>query len=137
MSWATNLIYFFCAPYTLLTVIQHLSGPELGYKLLPNKKWYVILDDDTYILEPSLKLLVEHLDSSIPHYIGNAIGGYYITRFAHGGSAIVISQAAMRKVFVQNSQFISAFNDESLSAGWGDALVAGTMMKSGIYLEER
>ena len=49
----------------------------------------------------------------------------------------MISQAAMRKVFVQNSQFISAFNNESLSAGWGDALVASTFMKSGIYLEER
>jgi len=49
----------------------------------------------------------------------------------------VISQAAMRRVFVQNSKLISAFNNESLTAGWGDALVANTLMKNGIYLEER
>ena len=95
------------------------------------------MDDDTYVLQPSLKPLLEHLDPSTPHYIGNAVGDPYTTRFAHGGSAIVLSQAAMRRVFVQNSRFISAFNIESLTAGWGDALVADTLMKSGIYLDER
>jgi len=120
-----------------LDIMKHVSGLELGYKTLPDKKWYVLLDDDTYILEPSLKHILEHLDSSVPHYFGNAIGGPYITRFAHGGSAIVISQEAMRCVFIQNSNLISAFNNESLTAGWGDALVANTLMKNGIYLEER
>ena len=103
---------------------------------MPNKKWYVLLDDDTYILEPSAKLLLEHLDSSVPHYIGNAVGGRY-KRFAHGGSGIILSQAAMYRVFVKNSKSLSAFNIESLTAGWGDALLADTLRKSGVYLEER
>lgn len=69
--------------------------------------------------------------------MGNVVGGSYITKFAHGGSAIVISQAAMQLVFVHNAKFLSAFHKESLTAGWGDALVASTLMKSGVYLEER
>ncbi|RDW57289.1 hypothetical protein BP5796_12739 [Coleophoma crateriformis] len=115
----------------------HVSGLELAFTMLPTKKWYVLLDDDSYILEPSLKILLDHLDSSVPHFFGNSVGGDKIHRFAHGGSAIVISHAALRRVFVQHPKVTSASNFESLTAGWGDALVASMMIKSGIYLEER
>jgi len=49
----------------------------------------------------------------------------------------VISQAAMRSAFVKKSKLVSKYNNESLTAGWGDALVANMFMQSSIYLEER
>lgn len=94
------------------------------------------MDDDTYILNPSLKAVLGHLDPSVPRYIGNAIGDYR-TRFAHGGSAVVFSRAAMDRVFNQNKAEVLKAHLESLESSFGDKLVAETAMRSGIYLEER
>ncbi|KAI9745105.1 MAG: hypothetical protein M1818_001383 [Claussenomyces sp. TS43310] len=119
-----------------LDIMKHISGLDYGYRQMPNKRWYIMLDDDTYLLEPSLELVLGHLDSNIPYYIGNAIGDYK-GRFAHGGSAIVFSQAAMHRLFVQNPELISAAYLESLTARWGDKLIATTAMKAGIYVKEQ
>lgn len=119
-----------------LDIMKHISGLELGYKLMPHKKWYIMLDDDTYLLNPSLQVILGHLDPTVPHYIGNAVGDYK-GRFAHGGSAIVFSQAAMHRLFTQNPNVVSTAHLESLTANWGDKLTATTAMKVGIYLEER
>lgn len=103
---------------------------------MPQKKWYVLMDDDTYVLNASLEVVLGHLDPSIPHYIGNAVGDYK-GRFAHGGSAVVLSQGAMDRIFRQNVDIVSAAHMESLYSQWGDKLISTTAMKTGIYLEER
>lgn len=102
---------------------------------MPHMKWYVLLDDDTYLINSSLELLLQHLDPSEPHYLGNAVGDYR-ARFAHGGSAVVLSHAAMRRLFVTSPQIVAAAHMESLDASWGDKLIATTAMKTGVYLDE-
>lgn len=101
---------------------------------MPKKKWYLLVDDDTYLIQPSLKLLLERLDPSVPYYIGNAVGDYK-GRFAHGGSGIVLSHSAMRQLF-SHPQVVSAAHHESFQETWGDKLLATTLMKLGIYLDE-
>ncbi|KAK3348435.1 hypothetical protein B0H65DRAFT_175646 [Neurospora tetraspora] len=71
---------------------SHQSISGLAYSKFPNKKWYLLVDDDTYLVQPSLKPLLAHL-GSVPYYIGNAVGDFRI-RFAHGGSGIILSQGA-------------------------------------------
>lgn len=110
-------------------------GMELAYKRMPHKKWYMILDDDTFLVGPSLQLFLEHLDPSKPHYIGNAVGDYK-GRFAHGGSAVLLSGEAMKRLFGRPDVVAQAYLD-SLSETWGDRLVATTMQKVGIYIDER
>ncbi|KAF7858564.1 hypothetical protein EAF04_009164 [Stromatinia cepivora] len=119
-----------------MDIMKHISGLQLGYKLMPSKKWYVMLDDDTYILDGSLKSILGHLNPSLPYYIGNAIGDYK-ARFAHGGSAVVFSQEAMNRIFIQNPAVVAEAHLESLDARWGDKLIATTAMKCGIYLDEK
>lgn len=110
-------------------------GMELAYRRMPHKKWYIILDDDTFVVKPSLELLLSHLDPTEPHYIGNAVGDYK-GRFAHGGSAVLLSGEAMRVLFSRPDVVASAYV-ESLDETWGDRLVATTLQKVGIYLDER
>ncbi|KAM3068456.1 hypothetical protein ACMFMG_009597 [Clarireedia jacksonii] len=119
-----------------MDIMKCISGLELAYTLMPSKRWYIILDDDTYILDASLKLILRHLDPSRPHYIGNAIGSYKM-RFAYGGSGVILSQAAMRWVFIDNPRVVAKAHLESLDAHWADKLIATTAMKSGIYLDEK
>lgn len=108
---------------------------ELLYEKMPNKKWYLILDDDTFVIKPSLELFLNHLDSNKPQYIGNAVGDFK-GRFGHGGSGIIISGAAMTLLFDRPDIVASAYL-ESMDEKWGDRLVATTLQKLGIYIDER
>lgn len=108
---------------------------ELAYKLMPDKQWYIILDDDTFLIEPSLHLLLSHLNPTRPYYLGNAVGDYK-SRFAHGGSGIVLSREVMRRLFDRPDIVAQSYID-SLDETWGDRLVGLTLIKLGIYLDER
>ncbi|KAI5466237.1 hypothetical protein BGZ63DRAFT_348322 [Mariannaea sp. PMI_226] len=117
-----------------LDAVKFIMGMEMIQKKMPYKKWYIILDDDTFLIRPSLELLLSHLDPKKPQYIGNAVGDYK-GRFAHGGSAILISGVAMRELF-QRPEIVEEAYVESMSETWGDRLVATTLQKLGIYIEE-
>ncbi|KAK1240836.1 hypothetical protein MKX07_006269 [Trichoderma sp. CBMAI-0711] len=118
-----------------LDALKFITGMELAYRLMPQKKWYTILDDDTFLIGPSLHLLLSHLDPAKPQYIGNAVGDYK-SRFAHGGSGIVLSQETMRRLF-SNPGIVAQSHVDSLDETWGDRLVGTTLIKLGIYLDER
>ncbi|KAH7269802.1 uncharacterized protein BKA55DRAFT_532432 [Fusarium redolens] len=113
---------------------QFIMGMEMIYHELPGKKWYIILDDDTFLIRPSLELLMGHIDYRKPQYVGNAVGDYK-ARFGHGGSGILISGEAMRRLFEQPGIVQEAYA-ESMTETWGDRLVATTLQKLGIYIEE-
>ncbi|PNY23351.1 Uncharacterized protein TCAP_06688 [Tolypocladium capitatum] len=118
-----------------LDALKFIMGMEFAYRRMPLKKWYIILDDDTYLVKPSLELLLSHLDPTEAHYVGNAVGDYK-GRFAHGGSAVLLSGEAMRVLFSRPDVVASAYA-ESLDETWGDRLVATTLQKVGIRIDER
>jgi len=106
----------------------------MTYQKYPDKSWYLLVDDDTYVVQPSLKPLLEHLDPEQPHYLGNAVGDFRI-RFAHGGSAVILSHAAMRAL-IQNQRALASIYVDSLDETWGDRLLAKALLRLGIYLDE-
>lgn len=117
-------------------MIQFIPALELAFRTMPHKKWYLIVDDDTYLIQPSMNLLLSHLDPDIPYYLGNAVGDYR-QRFAHGGSAIALSRAAMHELFAPcNAPNLLQAQRESLTETWGDRLLAKTLLRSGIYIDE-
>lgn len=118
-----------------LDALKFITGMELLYEKIPNKKWYVILDDDTFVIKASLELLLSHLDPKKPQYIGNAVGDFR-GRFAHGGSGVLISGAAMDRLFGREDVIMRAYL-ASLDEKWGDKLVATTLQRLGIYIDER
>ncbi|KAK4040005.1 glycosyltransferase [Parachaetomium inaequale] len=117
-----------------LDAMKFISGLEMAYQQYPHKRWYLLVDDDTFIIQPSLKPLLEHLDPEQPHYLGNAVGDFK-ARFAHGGSAVILSHAAMRALIVNQRSLASIYVD-SLDETWGDRLLAKALLKIGIYLDE-
>ncbi|KAH7256800.1 hypothetical protein BKA59DRAFT_390200 [Fusarium tricinctum] len=117
-----------------LDALKFIMGMEMIYHELPGKKWYIILDDDTFLIRPSLELLMGHIDYRKPQYIGNAVGDYK-ARFGHGGSGILISGEAMRRLF-EHPGIVQEAYAESMTETWGDRLVATTLQKLGIYIEE-
>ncbi|KAH8889482.1 family 31 glycosyltransferase [Thozetella sp. PMI_491] len=119
-----------------LDALKFIPGLELAHRKMPGRKWYVMLDDDTYILKPNLRAMLGQLDPSKPLYLGNPVGDFK-GRFAHGGSSIVLSGAVMRLLFDDNAPLVSEAYARSVEETWGDKLVATTLMKIGVYLDER
>lgn len=60
------------------------------------RKWYLFIEPDTYVLWSNLLQWIQKLDSSKPAYYGseNVIGDDI---FAHGGSAFLLSRPALEK----------------------------------------
>jgi hypothetical protein len=118
-----------------LTQPQFIPSLQYAWEYMPKKKWYIMADDDTYVIKSSLALVLGHLNPAKPHYLGNPVGDYK-GRFAHGGSSAVVSGTAMEKLFGSNPDIVAEAHLESPTAIWGDKLLSTTLMKIGVYLDE-
>jgi len=97
----------------------------------PDKKWYVFVEADTYVLWGTLLHWLNTLNSDEPHYHGNqmAISG---DLFAHGGSGFVVSHKAMRMVvdhFHEYHDSIEQFTDIHWA---GDCVLGKAFRESGV-----
>lgn len=79
---------------------------EKTWKLQPNHKWYVFIEADTYLIQSNLRTWLQRFDPSKIRYLGSPTQ-IHGEAFAHGGSGIVLSGAAL-------AQF--AAGDEGLAA---------------------
>ncbi|ROV88267.1 hypothetical protein VSDG_09048 [Cytospora chrysosperma] len=119
-----------------LDAVKFLPALELAYRSMPQKKWYILIDDDTYLIQPSLNTILGHFDPSMPYYIGNAVGDYR-QRFAHGGSSITLSRAMMQELFAgRNHGVLSRARRASATEVWGDRLLADALLQLGVHIEE-
>ncbi|CAK7236064.1 hypothetical protein SCUCBS95973_009478 [Sporothrix curviconia] len=119
-----------------LDAMKFISSLELAYTTFPDKKWYILTDDDTYLVRPSLRQFLGQFAPEDAHYLGNAVGGWE-GRFAHGGSGVLISQGAMRRLFVDRPAVVTQMHHVALTTGMGDSLLSHTMMQIGAYVAEQ
>ncbi|RYO75450.1 hypothetical protein DL766_002537 [Monosporascus sp. MC13-8B] len=118
-----------------LDAMKFLPSLEYAWLNMPKKKWYLVLDDDTYIIKHSLTLLLGHLNPAKPTFLGNPVGDYK-GRFPHGGSSVIISGSAVSKLYDGHPDIVAEGHQESPTAIWGDKLLSTTFMKIGVYLDE-
>ncbi|KAI2616512.1 glycosyltransferase family 31 protein [Hypoxylon sp. NC1633] len=118
-----------------LDAMKFLPSLEYMWQTIPKKKWYIMADDDTYIIKSSLQFLLGHLNYGKPQFIGNPVGDYK-GRFPHGGSSVIMSGAALSRLYDKHPEVVAEAHLESTTATWGDKLLSTTFMKIGIYLDE-
>lgn len=64
---------------------------------MPDAKWYVFMEADTYIVWPNLINWLAHLDHTRSYYIGSPMQIGDIL-FAYGGSGVILSAQAMKRL---------------------------------------
>ncbi|KAJ1555098.1 hypothetical protein HK405_003255, partial [Cladochytrium tenue] len=83
---------------------KNLPGIRLLRERFPDANWYLMIDDDTYVFLDNLMDFVATRDPAVPLYTGNRqvfVGCDGVKRisdspgFAHGGSGILMSRAAV------------------------------------------
>jgi hypothetical protein len=123
---------------------KNLPGFKLLYDAHPNADWFIMLDDDTFML---FENLVDYLDENFPDpdaqiYLGNPnrfIGCDGVTKmgkgpgFAHGGSGIVLSRGAMRVLVANIDACISRYK----TCWAGDVRTALCLRDNDIRLETK
>lgn len=68
----------------------------------PKAKWYVYMEDDTYIFLPSVKQYLSRFDWREKHYLGSYAAKTGVV-FAHGGAGFALSRGAWEAVFNRES----------------------------------
>ncbi|KAJ5894648.1 hypothetical protein N7495_006339 [Penicillium taxi] len=99
----------------------------------PQAKWYVFYEADTYPIWTNLLGWLAHFDPDQKLYLGNQmmIGD---DLFAHGGSGIVISHAALHAVADWHMRNEEHWNGVTQDHWAGDCLLGMALSKTGIGL---
>lgn len=120
---------------------KNLPGFKVLHDRFPNADWYLMIDDDTYLFKENLKALLSQYDPSLPHYIGSGnvfMGCDGVTKwgdgpsFAHGGSGIVLSKAAMSVLLSRLDDCIPKYR----TCWAGDIRTALCLRDGGVLLQD-
>ena len=119
---------------------KNIPGFKELWKRFPEKDWYLMIDDDTYLLLDNLLNFLEGLDPKEPIYMGaphiqvgcDGIKDYNDSLpFAQGGSGIIISYGAMKK-----AQHIWDHCMEKYKKCWGgDIRISVCMRDAGVSMK--
>jgi hypothetical protein len=119
-----------------LDALKNIQGLSLAYTLLPNRKWYYMVDDDTYTHYPTLLSLVRNLDNTQPHYLGRAVGGQ--VKFAANSTSTLLSAGAMHALFTEQPYTVRRYLRQgmSLDAESGDTILGFALAAAGVFIDE-
>ncbi|VVT51244.1 uncharacterized protein SAPINGB_P003032 [Magnusiomyces paraingens] len=102
-----------------IPMLQH------AWRHAPDNDWYVLVDDDTYILSDNLGQWLATLDPNKPYYLGSAVAGLQHI-FAHGGSGIILSRGVMEMAFGHDKtdEWVDEYSSRALRECCGDYMLA-------------
>ncbi|KAF9886753.1 hypothetical protein FE257_011130 [Aspergillus nanangensis] len=115
--------------YKFLPIVQHAGRTK------PDAKWYVFMEDDSYIFLPNLVRHLEQFNPQEPWYLGSLawIHGDY---FAHGGSGFALSRGAWEKSFGQDPNIVEKFTAYTEEHGCGDHILGHVLHEYGVEFGE-
>ncbi|TIA12353.1 hypothetical protein D6C80_06909 [Aureobasidium pullulans] len=95
---------------------------------VPDKKWYIFVEPDTFIFWQTLLAYLSHLDWTKPYYLGGQIniGG---TEFGQGGNGYVVSRPALEKVVSHYQNHQKEYEDFT-EGHWAGDCVLGKALKT-------
>lgn len=108
---------------------------EETWAMVPDKKWYIFIDADTYVLWSSLLLWLSKLDPSRKTYAGSEVNQEG-QRFAHGGSGYVLSHATMYEYTVTHKGTAAIFDPRIRNYCCGDLVLGMALEEQGNDVQE-
>jgi Fringe-like len=100
----------------------------------PDMDWYVLIDADSYIFWPTLLTWLSTMDPTKKSYFGS---GVFIGEdlFAHGGSGIVMSRAAVYEIVVAHQGTAARWDLDMRAKCCGDLVLGLAFKEFGIELQ--
>jgi hypothetical protein len=112
---------------------KNLHIYEETWELYPDRDWYFHFDADTYVVWSSLLAWLRRLDPTKELYLGSLS---YINEkpFAHGGSGILLSRAAMETFAVTHNGTAARWDSKMFDNCCGDWVFGQAMLEYGVPL---
>ncbi|RFU27329.1 hypothetical protein B7463_g8995, partial [Scytalidium lignicola] len=114
-----------------LDKFKFLHMLEKTWALRPERKWYVFIEADTYLVRSNLLLWLQRLDPSKALYMGSPtnVNG---DSFAHGGSGIILSGVALAKFAKDKPGIAPKYDEKLLSLAYGDQMLMKALADVGV-----
>jgi len=117
-SWALD-------KYKFLPVLQHVRETRKGFK------WYVMIEDDTFLFWNNLLRYLGGLDHSVARWLGHS--SFRLGQvFAHGGSGMVFSQAALEMLFGAETNFAERYESFTADHHLGDYVLGQALAEKNL-----
>jgi hypothetical protein len=116
---------------------KFLHVMEKSWAMKPDMEWYILIDADSYIFWSNMLVWLQTMDPSKKSYFGSEVsaGGH---RFAHGGSGIVMSGAAVKELVVKNTGIAETWDGmiREREMCCGDLVLGVVLKELGIVLKD-
>jgi hypothetical protein len=106
---------------------------EKAWDMKPDMDWYFHIDADTYVIWSSLVAWLKKLDPTKESYIGS-LSFINNLPFAHGGSGMLMSGAAMRNFVVEHNGTAGRWDYKMHDECCGDWVLAQILKEYGMEL---
>lgn len=115
--------------YKFLPMLEHAQASW------PGLKWYIYIEDDTYIfMDNILKYLSTLGTDDEPSYYG-AYSGEGNNTFAQGGSGLIFSRSLISTIFSgPNTPTLSTYGNETSQACCGDTMLGKVLRDYDVYV---
>lgn len=111
--------------YKFLPMAQHAAVN------FPDKKWFVLLEDDTFYFWETLLAWLASFDPDQPWFLGGPAARLG-EDFAHGGSGMVLSRGAMKESFAKDPKLASRWEGYAKEYGCGDHILSHVLAQKGV-----
>jgi hypothetical protein len=112
---------------------KNLHMIEKTWALKPDMDWYIFIDADTYVFWSNLVMWLETMDPTKKSYIG-AAAEINDQRFAHGGTGIILSKAAVYDLVVRHNGTAAHWDPHIHEHCCGDYVLAMALKDCGTKL---
>lgn len=114
---------------------KNIHIAEKTWALQPDMDWYIFIDADTYLIWSNLVLWLSTMDPTQKSYFGSevVVGG---TSFAHGGSGIVLSKAALYELASAHNDTAMRWDPKIRKNCCGDYMLGLALKEYGIQLHD-
>ncbi|KAF7562261.1 hypothetical protein G7046_g1869 [Stylonectria norvegica] len=101
----------------------------------PRAKWYIYMEDDTYIFLPNVLAHLSSFDWHNPHYLGSYAAKSDVV-FAHGGAGFALSRGAWEASFGRHANVAEDYYNYTASHCCGDQVLGHFLKKSDVKFGE-
>ncbi len=115
--------------YKFVPLIEHAG------KNWPDAKWYIYMEDDTYLFLPNVLKYLSTFDWKKPHWLGSYAAKSDIV-FAQGGAGFALSRGAWEHSFGQNPQMARDYEQYAADHCCGDQILGYVLNEYGVHFGE-
>ncbi|KAJ6088250.1 hypothetical protein N7486_009511 [Penicillium sp. IBT 16267x] len=112
---------------------KFLPMAEEALQVMPDAKWFIFIEADTYIVWQNLVNWLAHLDHTRSYYLGSPMQIGDIL-FGYGGSGVILSNKAMNRLHTYQTEALDELEQMTATEWAGDCVLAKALQGTHIYL---